>query len=199
MRRKKPGKTLEKAAREIMDSDDFVQHVGNIADHYRREHELDGAARSRAVRQALKTFSRHATALADWLEQAHRNGQSSAEYDALNKIAVGLHGAPHLAQAQSKSVLDWLTQAGKAADRAIASTRSTGERVAPRMAAEALRATFEHHRLKWSTSISKGQPSAPVRLLCAIAKSAGDPALTPADARKSLLESGKAARARASA
>ena len=193
-RRKKPSRSIEKAARSVKDSDDFVQHIANIADRYRREHALDLGPRARAVRQSLREFHKHAAALTVWLRQAQQETGDFAAPDALNKIGMALYGSPVLAHAESKNVLAWLAQAEKAADRCVADAKaSTGkhDRNAPRLAAEGLRATFEHHKLKLSAASTKGRPSPAVLLLCAIASSAGDFELTAEDAKKSLLESGR--------
>jgi hypothetical protein len=191
-RKKKPSKSLEKAARSVKDSDDFVQHIANIADRYRREHALDSGPRARELRQALRTFHKHATALAQWLEQAQKTG-SHAEQDALNKIGVVLYGSPVLAHAEGRNVAAWLAQAGKAADKCAADAKPSGkrDRNAPRVAAEGLRATFEHHKLKWSTSAAKSNPGAAVLLLRAIANAAGDAEFTAEDAREFLLQSAR--------
>jgi hypothetical protein len=193
-RRRKPSKSVEKAARSVMDSDDFVQHIANIADRYRREHALDLGPRARAIRQSLRTFHKHAAALTVWLHQAQQETGGFAELDALNKIGMALYGSPVLAHAESKNVVAWLSQAEKAAGRCVADAKASGgkrDRTAPRLAAEGLRATFEHHKLKLSASTTKNKPSPAVRLLCAIANSAGDPDFTAEDAKKSLLESGR--------
>lgn len=193
---RKPSKALEKAARLIKDADDFVEHVGNIAERYRREHALDAGPRGRTVKQALAVFRKHATALADWLQQARKETPATPERDALDKISLELHGAQGLAQAQSQEVQSWLARAGKAVDASIKKAklqpRAAGNalRTAPRVAAEGLRATFEHHQLKFSTQVSKTRQSDAVRLLCAIAGHAGDAELTPQLARQALLESG---------
>jgi len=99
-----------------------------------------------------------------------------------------------LAHAESRNVLAWLSQAEKAASRCVADAKASGgkhERSAPRLAAEGLRATFEHHKLKLTATGSKQKPSPAVLLLCAIARSAGDSEFTAEDAKKSLLESGR--------
>jgi hypothetical protein len=191
-RKKKPSKSLEKAARSVKDADDFVQHIANIADRYRREHALDSGPRARELRQALRTFHKQSTALAQWLEQAQKAG-SHAEQDALNKIGVALYGSPVLAHAEGRNVAAWLAQAGKAADKCSADTKSSGkrDRNAPRVAAEGLRATFEHHQLKWSTSAAKNNPGAAVLLLRAIANTSGDAEFTVEDAREALLQSAR--------
>lgn len=192
-KRRKPSKTLDKAARQVKDADDFVEHIGNIADRYRREHALDAGPRGKAVKQAINAFRRHSTALAAWLQQAHKDNQSVPERDALDKIGIALHGAPGVAQAQSKDIESWLERAGKAAEKSMADAkrqpRNAG-RDAPRMAAEGLRATFEHHKLKFSTQIGKTTQSDAVRLLCGIAKHAGDAAMTPQIAKQALIDSG---------
>ena len=192
-RKKKPSKSVEKAARSVKDSDDFVLHIANVADRYRREHALDLGPRARAVRQSLRAFHKHAAALTAWLRQAQKQA-GDAEVDALNKIGMALYGSPVLAHAQSSNVLAWLSQAEKAARRCVTDARASGakqERSAPRLAAEGLRATFEHHKLKLSASGSKQKPSPAVLLLCAIASSAGDSGFTTEDAKKALLESGR--------
>jgi predicted transcriptional regulator len=192
-KRRKPGKALEKATRLIKDSDEFVEHVANIADRYRREHALDMGPRARAVRQSMNVFRKHAATLAAWLQQAHKEGLTAPEYDALNRISIVLHGAPGVVNAQSKDVQSWLARAGKAADSCIADAKRlprNADKNAPRLAAEGLRATFEHHKLKFSTQAGKDSQSDAVRLLCAIAKNAGDAAMTPEAARKALVESG---------
>jgi hypothetical protein len=197
MKRRKPGKALEKAAREIKNSDEFVEHVGNLSDRYRREHALDAGPRNSAARQSLRTFHKSAAALALWLAQADKS--TSAEHDALDKIGVALYGSAGHAHAASKNVLEWLAQAEGAAARCIADASSRKSRKnAPRIAAEGLRATFEHHQLKLSTAGAKDKPSDCVRLLCAIAKNAGDASLTAAEAKQFLVESGTQRRSRTS-
>lgn len=197
MKRRKPGKALEKAAREIKNSDEFVEHVGNLSDGYRREHALDVGPRSSDVRQSLRAFHKHAAALTLWLGQADKS--TSAERDALNKLGVGLYGSAGHARVASKSVQEWLAQAEGAAARCIADASSSRKlrRNAPRIAAEGLRATFEYHQLKLSTAGAKDKPSDSVRLLCAIAKNAGDGSLTAEEAKQLLVESGAQRRSRA--
>jgi len=200
IKRRKPGKALEKAARQVKDSDEFVEHIANIADRYRREHALDMGPRGRAARQSMSVFRKHAAVLSAWLQQAHKEGLTAPEYDALNKIGTVLHGAPGFARAQSKDVQSWLVQAGKAAESCIAGAKRqprNADKNAPRIAAEGLRATFEHHVLKLSTQLTKDSQSDAVRLLCAIAKNAGDAEMTPEAARKALVESGGQAQQKA--
>jgi hypothetical protein len=67
-------------------------------------------------------------------------------------------------------------------------------RAAPKVAAEALRATFEFHKLKLSAQASAKKQSDAVRLLCAIAKNAGDGSLTAQEARQALLASSGSAK-----
>lgn len=193
-KRRKPGKALETVARQIKDSDEFVGHVASISDRYRREHALDLGSRSRDVRQSLKVFHKHAAALEVWLRLAHKENRSAPECDALEKLGAAMHGAPALVYARSKEVQSWLEQAAKAADKSItdsARAPRNADANAPRVAAEGLRATFEHHQLKFSTKVGKESQSDAVRLLCAVAKNAGDAELTPQDARKALVESGR--------
>lgn len=193
-KRRKPGKALENVARQVKDSEEFVGHVASISDRYRREHELDLGSRGRDVRQSLKVFQKHAAALEAWLRQAHKENRSAPEYDALEKLGAAMHGAPALVYARSKEVQSWLEQAAKTAEKCIADSARAPRNAdvnAPRIAAEGLRATFEHHQLKFSTKLSKDSQSDAVRLLCAVAKNAGDAELTPQAARKALVESGR--------
>ena len=189
---KKPGKRLEKAARAVKDDDEFVAHIAHVADRYRREHALDGGPRLGALRQSLRKFHKHAGELAQWLRQAQR--QSETEFDALGRIGAALQGSPATAHAEARNLLAWLAQAEKAAARsldAIPTRAGKQDRSAPRIAAEGLRATFERHGIKVSAVANKKTQSPAVQLLCAIARSAGDAAFTPQDARRSLLESGQ--------
>jgi hypothetical protein len=200
MKRRKPGKALERTARDIKDSDEFMTHVANIAELYRREHALDSTPRGGAVRQSLKAFGKHAGALSQWLEQAHKGNPSAPEYEALGKLGALLYGAPHQAVTASRSVAEWLRQAEAATRRYIEENKSfarKAQRNAPKAAGAALRATFEHHKLKFAAQATADKPSAAVRLLCAIAKSAGDPELTPAAAKQALVESGVQRRGKA--
>lgn len=194
LKRRKPGKTLESLARQIKDSDEFVAHVGNISDRYRREHALDLGPRGRDVRQSLKLFHKHAAALESWLRQALQESRPAPGHDALGKIGTALQGAPALIHARSREVQSWLAQAAQAANKCIAESarvQRAADASAPRIAAEGLRATFEHHQLKLSTRLSKAGPSDAIRLLCAVARNAGDAELTPQAARQALLESAR--------
>ena len=185
MKRKKPGKALEKIARQVKDSDEFLEHIGNISGLYRREHALDATPRGSAARQSLKTFRKHAGALAEWLQQAHRESASAPEHDALNKIGELLYGSAPQARTASKIVAEWLSQADDTAGRCLEDAHMfprKPQRKAPIAAGLALRATFEHHKLKMSAT-KEGDA---VRLLMAIAKDAGDVALSVEEARRAL-------------
>jgi hypothetical protein len=187
MKRKKISSILEKAARAVRDSDEFVGHIGSIADLYRREHALETGPRGRDVRRTVKTFRKHATALTQWFGQAQAR-QTSLEYEALEKIGAVMHSAPNQTLASSATILAWLEQANQAASAAemqLASKKSA--RNAPRVALDALRATFEHHGIKWSTQVTKTTASDAVKMLCAIAKSAGDASMTPQQARTVMI------------
>lgn len=186
MKRKATPKALERAARSVLDSDEFVGHIGSIAERYRREHALDAGPRGREVRQALRGFRKHAEALSEWLDQAQRRTQS-LESDAITRMQAALRGTANQVVVPAASVRAWLLQWGEAAETAESHIQPKAEPIAPRVAAEALKATFERHGLKWSTQISK----APVALLCAIAKAAGDAALTSQGARAQLVAMGK--------
>jgi hypothetical protein len=202
-KKQKPAKALEKCAREVKDADELVAHVTNIAARYRREHKLDLGMRNVAVRKSLRAFQKHAVVVAAWLQQAQRAKQSrkssdaSAEATALGKIGAVMYGVPSMAYAESKNIATWLTQAEQAAARCLTDAKILPRKPqadAVRIAAEALRATFEYHKLKWSAKVTKQEQSDAVRLLCAIAKSAGDATLTPEIARSVLRQiDGKAA------
>jgi len=185
MKRRKPGKALEKIARQVKDSDEFLEHLGNISSLYRREHALDATPRGSAARQSLKTFRKHAGALAQWLKQAHKESASTPEHDALNKIGELLYGSAPQAHTASKSVAEWLSQADDTAGRCLEDARlfpRKPQRNAPIAAGLALRATFEHHKLKLTTA----KESDAVHLLIAIAKDAGDASLSVQEARQAL-------------
>lgn len=186
MSRRRRTKTLEKVARAIKDSDEFVEHVFNIARAYEAHHELDSGVGARGVRQSLKAFDKHASHLLEWLENAAELG--TPEYEALGAIRAGLQsqGRPFVDLAATR---EWLRHATRASVRAEAALQGKKLRNAPRFAAEALRATFEYHKLKASAQATETKQSAAVRLLCAIAKDAGDASLTPFEARDWLLAS----------
>jgi hypothetical protein len=179
MARLRRSKTLEKVARAIKDSDELVDHVFGIAASYRAQHALEARGAAQPVRHALKSFVRHAAALEQWLRLAQK--PATSETEALQVLSTALHGSPSVARAQALTTQLWLAQVVKASDRALATLQRSAERQAPRRAAEALRATFEHHGLKVSARANPKSPSDAVRLLCAIAKDSGD-ALEPADA-----------------
>lgn len=192
MKRRKPGKALEKVTRTIKDSDEFLEHIGSIAELYRKEHALDATPRGSAVRQSLKTFRMHATALTQWFEQSQKPNQSAPEHDALNKIGVSLYSAAHQGHVASGTIAQWLRQASEAADRCLDEAGKSPrkpQRNAPIVTGAALRATFEHHKLKFSMRASGENSSDVIRLLCAIARNAGDATLTPADAKQALQTS----------
>ena len=180
MKRRKAGKALERVARAICDSDEFVAHAAGIAALYRRERELEGSDQRRELRGALKTLQRHAGSLGEWLDQAQPGRTVRPEQTALTLIGE-TGGDNAIVQA-------WVARVSQAAAQTIdelKSTRPDGGK-AIRAAADALKATFEHHKLKWSTTIVKGQAAPGLALLCAIARDAGDRDLTPLDARNAL-------------
>jgi len=184
VKRKKISASLEKLARGIRDSDEFVGHIASIADRYKREYVLETGPRGKDVRRTLKLFRKHASGLTEWFAQAAK--PSSLEFEALAKIGGVMHSAPNQTLASTVTLTSWLDQAEKAA--AVAETRlgSKTARNAPQIAVEALRATFERHGLKWSTQLSKANSSDAIKLLCAIAKGAGE-TLSPEDARETML------------
>jgi hypothetical protein len=170
----KIGKRLEAVAREIKDADEFVEHVAGLANRYRREHALASGDTQAELRQSLRNFQKHASALAEWLQAANGGKASAIERKAFDAVGTKLFGSPVLARPQSVQTMEWLIRAAQAADETVAGLKRTGTDNAPlRIAAEGLRATFEHHKLK-VTLVGGEQPSDAVRLLVAIARDAGD-------------------------
>ncbi len=170
----KIGKRLEAVAREIKDADEFVEHVAGLANRYRREHALATGDAQAELRQSLRTFHKHASALAEWLQEANGGKASAIERKAFDALGTRLYGSPVLARPQSVQTIEWLIRAAQAADETVSGLKRTGSDHAPlRIAAEGLRATFEHHRLKVAL-VGGEQPSDAVRLLVAIARDAGD-------------------------
>lgn len=185
----KIGKRLESVAREIRDADDFVEHVAGLAKRFRREHALRVGDAQAELRQALRTFHKHASALAEWLEQA-KNGKTTAiERKAFDAFGTKLYGSPVLARPPSTQALDWLTRASEAADATATEMKQGGADDALRIAAEGLRATFEHHKLKLAAGTDK-KPGDAVRLLCAIAREAGE-TIEPAAAKAALKDTNR--------
>jgi hypothetical protein len=189
-RRKKLSSAAERCARAIKDSDEFIEHVGNIADRYRRQHALDNAARRSSVRRALRQFHKHAAGLSEWLEAAGNPRGETPESAALAEMGRALHSMTGVLLAESQRVRDWLATSNRQALALLNAPKRAASAEAPparATAAEALRSTFEYHRLKWSTALSANKQSDAIRLLCAISAAAGDPTLTPAAARELLL------------
>lgn len=181
-KRRKLSKRLEQVARAIKDSDEFVRHITGLRDRYRREQALGDRSTQAAVRQATRTLHKHASALAHWLERATAN--STTEYQSLDQLDDSS------LRPMSPQVLDWLTRASTAAaasSTALGNRRRNGaDNTALLVAAEGLRAIFEHHKLKLSTSGKKGQPAQSVLLLCAVAHEAGNGDLRPEMAKTAL-------------
>ncbi|HMN45064.1 MAG TPA: hypothetical protein PKE27_10845 [Povalibacter sp.] len=180
MKRRKAGKALERVARAICDSDEFVAHAAGIAALYRRERELEGSEQRRELRNALKALQRHTEALAGWLDQSQPGRTVRPEQTAL-KLIGETGGDNAIVQA-------WATRVTQAAAQTVDDLKSARPDAgkAIRTAAEALKATFEHHKLKWSATITKGQAAPGLALLCAIAHDAGDRDLTPVEAHNAL-------------
>lgn len=194
--RKKIGRRLERIARQIKDSDEFVDHVAGLCGRYRHEHALRESAAQAAVRQSTRTFQRHAGALAVWLQQAHDGAMTAIEREALDRIGALLHGSPGAARSQSAPVLNWLTRASQAAEESIVKMARRQNDVAggaARVVAEGLRATFEHHKLKVTLSaVGSDRPANAVGLLCAIAQDAGDDSLDADTAKAAVRDAGRA-------
>lgn len=189
----KIGKRLETLAREIKDADDFVEHVAGLAKRYRREHALRVGDAQAELRQSLRTFHKHASALAEWLHQANNGKATAIERKAFDALGTKLYGSPVLARPPSTQALDWLTRAGQAADATVMEMKQGGADDALRIAAEGLRATFEHHKLKLAAGTDK-KPGDPVRLLCAIAREAGE-TVEPTVAKAALRDTNRPATA----
>jgi hypothetical protein len=189
----KIGKRLETVAREIKDADDFVEHVAGLAKRYRREHALRVGDAQAELRQSLRTFHKHASALAEWLQQANHGKSTAIERKAFDAFGTKLYGSPVLARPPGNQALDWLTRAGEAADATVTEMKQGGVDDALRIAAEGLRATFEHHKLKLAAGTDK-KPGDAVRLLCAIAREAGE-TVEPAVAKAALKDSHRPAAA----
>lgn len=197
---RKPAQAVERAARSVKDLSEFVVHVAGIVQRYRHELRQDVSEHTQAVRQALRAFERQSAALIQWLAAAHRErGAGAPERAALDRIGLLLDGTPGPARAASKVALDWLTQAQQAAQQCADDLKSGGKRGAAaeyraaQVAAEGLRATLEHHQVKFSLG-SRREPSAIVQLFCVLAKHAGDTGIDVEQARALLSAVGKTAR-----
>lgn len=180
----KIGKRLEAVAREIKNADEFVEHVAGLAKRYRRENALRAGDAQTELRQSLRTFQKHASALAEWLQQANTGKANAIERKAFDALGTQLFGSPVLARPQSTQTLEWLTRASHAAEATVGEMKQGGADDALRIAAEGLRATFEHHKLKLATGTDKN-PGEAVRLLCAIAREAGE-TIDPSTAKAAL-------------
>jgi hypothetical protein len=176
-RRNKP---LEALARSIKDSDRFVAHVCNIAAAYGKHHAFDASA-SREVRQALRTFAKHAEGLSQWLQDAARSSSSSVEGQALRQIGAATRNPG--AFGQSLGMRSWLAQLAQASSAAAEAAPATAREDALRTAVEGLRATFEHHGIKLSQRAPQQKQSDAVRLLCALTNGSGAE-LEPAEAKQ---------------
>lgn len=187
----KIGKRLEAVARAIKDADEFVEHVAGLAKRYRREHAIRVGDAQVELRQSLRAFHKHATALAEWLGQANTGKATAIERKAFDALGTKLFGSPVLARPQSAQTLDWLTRASQAADDTVTQMKEGGADDALKIAAEGLRATFEHHKLKLATGSEK-KPGDAVRLLCAIAREAGE-TVEPAAAKAALRDASRPA------
>lgn len=185
----KIGKRLEAVAREIKDADEFVEHVAGLAKRYRREHALRAGDAQTDLRQSLRTFHKHASALAEWLQQANGGKTTAIERKAFDALGTKLFGSPVLARPQSTQTLDWLARASKAAEDTVTEMKQGGTEDALKIAAEGLRATFEHHKLKLAAGSDK-KPGDAVRLLCAIAREAGE-TIDPAAAKAALRDANR--------
>jgi hypothetical protein len=181
MSKRRRSKTLEKVARAIKDEDAFVEHIFNIARGFEAHHELDSGAGARAVRQALKVFEKHAAGLLVWLESSSQRG--TPEFEALSELGDWLQsrGLPSIEPVGLRS---WLEQAAQASRKTEGKLQGKKLQNAPTFAADALRATFEHHKLKVSLQATAKKQSDAIKLFCAIAKDGGDDSMTPEQAKE---------------
>jgi|GEM_PF-3892377 len=111
-------KSLEKMARAVHDSDEFVEHIFGIAATYRAQHVLESTAKGAAIRKSLKTFDKHATALNSWLREALKTSHTSAEHEALSQLSTALHGSSAAARAQAHATQLWLASLCGVSERA---------------------------------------------------------------------------------
>jgi hypothetical protein len=188
MSKRRRSKTLEKAARMIKDDDAFVDHIFNIARGFEAHHDLDSGAGARAVRQALKVFDKHASGLLEWLESSSQRG--APQFEAMNSVGEWLQsrGVPSIEPA---GIRPWLEHAAEASRKAEVKLQGKKLQNAPGFAAEALRATFEHHKLKVSLQATPKKQSDAIKLFCAIAKDGGDDSITPEQAKEWLSPQAK--------
>jgi hypothetical protein len=180
MKSSRRNKSLEALARSVKDSDRFVTHVCNVAAAYGRHHAVDGSA-SREVRQALRSFAKHAEALSQWLQSAARSGSASAEGQALRQIGAASRNPGSVGQ--SLGLRSWLAQLAEASSAAAEAGPVATRDDALRTAAEGLRATFEHHGIKLSQRTPQYKQSDAVRLLCAVVSGSGAE-IEPASAKQ---------------
>ena len=178
-------RSIEKLVRDIRDSDELVEHVSNIARRYRREHGLAGSERRQELARTLRQFQKHATALTEFLHAAAKRPGRSPESDALNRIGEALYGSVTAGQNLSRPVVEWLEAASAAAERLRGEKRDHSTSRAQLIAAEALRATFEFHGLRFNAGTS-ARPADAARLFMAIARNAGDIDVTFEQARAAI-------------
>jgi hypothetical protein len=181
MIKRRRSKTLEKVARAIKNDDEFVEHVFNIARGFEAHHQLDSGAGARAVKRALMAFEKQAAGLVEWLESSSQRG--TAEFEALNSIGEWLQ-ARALPSVEPVGIRNWLENAAQASQKTQTKLQGKKLRNAPSFAAEALRATFEHHKLKVSLQATAKKQSDAIKLFCAIAKDGGDESMTPEQAKE---------------
>src|SRR5690606_31792618 len=187
------GQRLEALAREITDADEFAEHVAGLAKRYRRLQAVRAGDGQADLRYSLRTFHKHASVLAEWLQEANTGKATAIERKAFDALGTKLFGSPVLARPQSTQTLEWLTRASKAAEDTIREMKQGGAEDALKIAAEGLRATFEHHKLKLAAGSDK-KPGDAVRLLCAIAREAGE-TIEPAVAKAALRDANRPAAA----
>src|SRR5205809_218129 len=115
MKSARRNKSLEALARSVKDSDQFVNHVCNVAAAYGKHAAFDAAA-SREVRHALRSFAKHAEALSQWLQSAARSGSSSIEGQALRQLSVSTRNPGSVSQ--SMGMRGWLAHVAQASSAA---------------------------------------------------------------------------------
>ena len=181
MKSPRRNKSLETLARSVKDSEQFVNHVCNVAAAYGKHAAVDAVA-SRDVRHALRSFAKHAEAMSQWLQSAARGGSHSVEGQALRQLGFNTRNPGSVGQ--SIGMRTWLTQVAEASSAAAEAAPADARAEALRSAAEGLRATFERHNIKLSQRAPEQKQSDAVRLLCALVNASGAVEIEPAEAKQ---------------
>lgn len=176
---KKHSSSLDARIREIRDSDEFVEHVRNIQRRYKREYALSANDVQRELRRSIRDFHKHAAGLVEFTETAQSGKRGAIERDALRLLTEATTGPA------GDLTLAWLRDAARAAEVTLEQMKIGNQAVARvrALCAEALRATFEHHDIKFVPGSAK-KPGDVAQLLLQLGKSAGDVELSLEEARQ---------------